>query len=87
VVVVRLGSDGRWCAVDEFEAELVALGGGEVADPLVGTFEVVVGAEPVKEGLQLGQVNGWALVGEPLLERACGTARASRVSLGGTARS
>ena len=33
--------------MDELEAELVALAGGEVADPLVGPFEVVVGAEPV----------------------------------------
>jgi hypothetical protein len=56
--------------VYELEAELVALGRSEVADPLVGPFEVVVVAEAVEEPRQSGQVVGGALVVEPFLERA-----------------
>ena len=56
--------------MDELEAELVALGRGEIADALVGPFEVVVAAEAVEQRLQPGQVVGGPFVCEPLLECA-----------------
>src|SRR5439155_8163712 len=48
----------------------VALGGGEIADPLVGPLLVVVGAEAVEQQLQMLEVADRPLVLQPLLERA-----------------
>ena len=47
---------------------MVPLGGGEVCDALMGPILVVVGLEPIQELLQVGEVPGRSLVGEPLLQ-------------------
>jgi hypothetical protein len=62
----------------------VALGRGLVADPLVGAIVVVVGAEAVKQKLQVLEVRCGTLVGEPFLERAMEALElAERLRVGG----
>jgi hypothetical protein len=67
------------------DGRAIALGRGLIADSLVGALVVVVEAEAVEQKLELGQVTGAGLVGQPVLERAVEAFElAERLRMGGT---
>jgi hypothetical protein len=89
----RVGRIERRLVLGEFELAQargrcrpgeVALGWGEVSDPLVGALLVVVAPEAVEQKLQVLEVGGGPLVREPLLERAVEALElAERLRVGG----